>query len=42
MRGEITVNFSEAFGLMKEGKKIKLPSWAGYWVWENITIGSQA
>lgn len=30
--------FSEVFKLMKEGKKVKLPSWAGYWCWENDTI----
>lgn len=30
--------FKEAFKLMKEGNKIKLPSWAGYWCWENDTI----
>lgn len=32
------MNFSEAFELMKNGAKIKLPSWAGYWCWENDTI----
>lgn len=32
------MNFSEAFKLMKEGHKVKLPSWAGYWQWENDTI----
>lgn len=25
--------FREAFELMKQGKKLKLPSWAGYWYW---------
>lgn len=32
------MNFNEAFKLMKNGSKIKLPSWAGYWCWENDTI----
>lgn len=27
------MKFSEAFGLMKQGALIKLPSWAGYWYW---------
>lgn len=32
--------FREAFELMKYGRKLKLPSWAGYWYWskENQTI----
>ncbi len=32
--------FREAFELMKQGRKLKLPSWAGYWYWskENQTI----
>ena len=25
--------FKEALKLMKEGKKVKLPSWGGYWCW---------
>lgn len=25
--------FKEALKLMKEGMKVKLPSWAGYWYW---------
>lgn len=29
------MKFSEAFELMKQGKKVKLPSWAGYWYWSN-------
>lgn len=29
------MNWNEAFGLMKQGCKIKLPSWAGYWHWDN-------
>lgn len=27
------MNFKEAFKLMKQGKKVKLPSWGGYWCW---------
>ena len=27
------MKFSEAFKMMKQGKKLKLPSWAGYWYW---------
>lgn len=29
------MNFIQALELMKEGKKIKLPSWGGYWCWDN-------
>lgn len=32
------MNFREAYNLMKQGKKVKLPSWTGYWAWENGTI----
>ena len=32
------MNFGQAFELMKQGAKVKLPNWAGYWVWENGTI----
>lgn len=28
------MRFKEALKLMKEGKKVKLPSWGGYWVWD--------
>lgn len=28
------MNFKEAFKLMKQGKKAKLPSWGGYWYWD--------
>ena len=28
------MRFNEAFKAMKEGHKVKLPSWAGYWVYE--------
>lgn len=29
------MNWNEAFKLMKEGHKIKLPSWSGYWLWDD-------
>lgn len=32
------MNFKEAFATMKNGGKVKLPSWGGYWAWENETI----
>lgn len=28
------MRFNEAFKAMKEGHKVKLPSWAGYWVYD--------
>lgn len=28
------MKFSEAFKAMKEGAKVKLPSWGGYWFWD--------
>lgn len=28
------MNFKEALELMKQGKKVKLPSWGGYWCWD--------
>lgn len=28
------MKFSEAFKEMKNGKKVKLPSWGGYWCWD--------
>ena len=28
------MKFKEAFKAMKEGHKVKLPSWAGYWVYD--------
>jgi hypothetical protein len=37
-REKKNMNFKEAFQLMKEGKKVKLPNWGGYWAWENETI----
>lgn len=27
------MKFSEAFKMMKQGRKVKLPSWGGYWYW---------
>lgn len=32
------MNFRDAFKALKSGEKVKLPSWGGYWVWENDTI----
>lgn len=32
------MEFKEAFNLMKNGAKIKMPEWAGYWAWEENTI----
>ena len=26
--------FKKAFGIMKDGAKVKLPSWGGYWFWD--------
>lgn len=28
------MNFKEALTAMKNGKKVKLPSWGGYWCWD--------
>ena len=28
------MNFKEAFKAMKEGNKVKLPSWGGFWYWD--------
>lgn len=28
------MRFKEAFEAMKQGAKVKLPSWGGYWYWE--------
>lgn len=28
------MKFTEALREMKEGKKVKLPSWGGYWYWD--------
>lgn len=30
------MKFKEAFELMKKGFFVKLPSWGGYWCWDNI------
>lgn len=27
------MNFTEAFKAMKQGAKVKLPGWGGYWYW---------
>lgn len=32
------MKFKEAFKLMKEGQKVKLPSWGGYWYWDKETV----
>lgn len=33
------MEFRKAYDLMKnKGQKIKLPTWSGYWAWENDTI----
>lgn len=32
------MEFRRAWFEMLNGKKIRLPSWSGYWVWENNTI----
>lgn len=29
------MKFGLALKAMKEGKKVKLPEWKGYWVWDN-------
>ena len=29
------MKFERAFKLMQNGEKIKLPSWGGYWYWDN-------
>jgi len=31
------MNFKEALKVMKEGKKVKLPSWGGYWRYDVLT-----
>lgn len=28
------MKFIQALKLMKEGNKVKLPSWDGYWYWD--------
>ena len=32
------MSFGQAFELMEQGVKVKLPNWAGYWAGENGTI----
>ena len=27
------MRFDEAFKIMKQGSKVKIPSWGGYWFW---------
>lgn len=29
------MNFIEALKTMKQGAKVKLPSWGGYWYWDS-------
>ena len=29
------MEFKKAFDLMKQGMKMKLPSWGGYWYWDD-------
>lgn len=29
------MKFSEALKLMKQGAKVKLPGWNGYWCWDD-------
>ena len=29
------MNFKDVFKAMKAGSKVKLPSWGGYWYWDN-------
>lgn len=35
VRRRIIMEFKKAFDLMKQGMKMKLPSWGGYWYWDN-------
>ena len=35
-RKERDMNFKDAFELMKKGRKVKLPSWGGYWYWDIV------
>ena len=32
------MNFAEAYEALKQGAKIKMPEWAGFWKWENDSI----
>jgi len=29
------MKFDKAFEMMKQGEKVKLPTWSGYWCWNN-------
>ena len=31
---DVGMSFAEAFKRMKAGRKVKLPSWGGYWYWD--------
>lgn len=30
----VNLTFAEALEAMEEGKKVKLPEWGGFWIWE--------
>ena len=30
-----SMEFNEAYGYLRKGKKIKLPEWGGYWYWSD-------
>lgn len=32
------MKFEQAYEALKQGAKIKMPNWTGYWVWEDNTI----
>jgi hypothetical protein len=32
------MNFKEAYEAIKQGARVKLPEWAGFWMWEDDTI----
>ena len=32
------MDFRHAFFQMLSGRAVRLPSWGGYWMWENVTI----
>ena len=32
------MTFAEAYQAMKNGAKIAMPEWKGYWIWESNTI----
>ena len=32
---EVIMNFKQALEEMKKGNKVKLPSWGGYWCWDD-------